>query len=128
MALVQVKSNIDSGQFEAVQEAAVAALESDQSCVREMQKTYSERRDILVSGLRELGLNTPLPKATFYIWTQVPQGYTSQNFSALLLEEGGIVCTPGNGFGESGEGYVRMALTVSKERLEEVVERLKKIL
>jgi LL-diaminopimelate aminotransferase len=127
-ALVQVKSNIDSGQFEAVQEAAVAALESDQSCVREMQKTYSERRDILVSGLRELGLNTPLPKATFYIWTQVPQGYTSQNFSALLLEEGGIVCTPGNGFGESGEGYVRMALTVSKERLEEVVERLKKIL
>jgi len=127
-ALAQVKSNVDSGQFEAIQEAAIAALESDQSCVREMREIYSERRDILVSGLRDLGLDTPFPKATFYVWTPVPKGYTSQDFSTLLLEKAGIVCTPGNGFGNSGEGYVRMALTVSKERMEEVVERLREIL
>jgi len=127
-ALTQVKSNIDSGQFEAIQEAAIAALESNQSCVREMQGIYAERRDILVSGLRDLGLDAPFPKATFYIWTPVPQDYTSQDFSALLLKKAGIVCTPGNGFGNSGEGYVRMALTVSKERMGEVVERLKAIL
>ncbi|MGB9496580.1 MAG: LL-diaminopimelate aminotransferase [Dissulfuribacterales bacterium] len=127
-ALAQVKSNIDSGQFEAVQEAGIAALESDQSCVREMQKIYTERRDILVSGLRDMGLDTPFPKATFYIWTPVPQGYTSRDFCTMLLEKAGIVCTPGSGFGDPGEGYVRMALTVSKERMKEVVERLKKIL
>jgi LL-diaminopimelate aminotransferase len=127
-ALAQVKSNIDSGQFEAIQEAGIAALESDQSCVREMQKIYSERRDILVSGLRDMGLDTPLPKATFYIWTPVPQGYTSRDFSTLLLEKAWIICTPGSGFGDPGKGYVRMALTVSKERMKEVVERLRKIL
>jgi LL-diaminopimelate aminotransferase len=127
-ALTQVKSNIDSGQFEAIQEAGIAALESDQSCVREMQKIYTERRDILVSGLRDMGLDTPFPKATFYIWTPVPQGYTSQDFSTLLLEKAGIVCTPGNGFGNPGEGFVRMTLTVSKERMKEAIERLKKIL
>ncbi|OEU69574.1 MAG: LL-diaminopimelate aminotransferase [Desulfuromonadales bacterium C00003093] len=127
-ALGKVKSNIDSGQFEVVQEAAVAALESDQSCVSEMQAIYTERRDVLVAGLRELGLNAPFPKATFYVWTPVPEGFTSQDFSTLLLEKAGIVCTPGNGFGDSGEGYVRMALTVSKERMGEAVRRLKEIL
>ena len=126
--VAQVKSNIDSGQFEAVQEAGIAALESDQSCIRKMQEIYSERRDILVSGLRDLGLDTPVPKATFYIWTPVPKGYTSKDFSSLLLEQTGVVCTPGNGFGQSGEGYVRMALTVSKERLAEAVERFRQIL
>jgi LL-diaminopimelate aminotransferase len=125
--LAQVKSNIDSGQFEAVQEAGIAALESDQSCIRKMQEIYRERRDILVSGLRDLGLDTPFPKATFYVWTPVPKGYTSKDFSSLLLEKTGIVCTPGNGFGQSGEGYVRMALTVSKERLAEAVERFRQI-
>nr|HDN01220.1 LL-diaminopimelate aminotransferase [Deltaproteobacteria bacterium] len=126
-SLAQVKSNIDSGQFEAVQEAGIAALESDQSCIRKMQEIYRERRDILVSGLRDLGLDTPFPKATFYVWTPVPKGYTSKDFSSLLLEKTGIVCTPGNGFGQSGEGYVRMALTVSKERLAEAVERFRQI-
>ena len=126
--LAQVKSNMDSGQFEAVQEAGIAALESDQSCIRKMQEIYSERRDILVSGLQDLGLDTPVPKATFYIWTPVPKGYTSKDFSSLLLEQAGVVCTPGNGFGQSGEGYVRMALTVSKERLAEAVERFRQIL
>ena len=123
--LRQIKSNVDSGQFEAVQEAAIAALASDQSCVRAMQKVYTERRDTLVSGLRELGLEAPFPKATFYVWIPVPEGHTSTGFSSLLLEEAGIVCTPGNGFGEPGEGYVRMALTVARERMEEVVDRIR---
>ncbi len=127
-ALRQVKSNVDSGQFEAIQEAAIAALDSDQSCVREMQQIYTERRDVIVAGLREIGIDAPSPKATFYIWTPVPKGYSSQEFSSLLLEKAGIVCTPGNGFGEPGEGYIRIALTVSKERLKEAVDRLKKIL
>ncbi len=126
--LKQVKSNIDSGQFEAVQEAAIAALESDQSYVEEMRRIYTGRRDVLVNGLRGLGINAPLPSATFYIWTPVPKGYTSAEFSNLLLERAGIVCTPGNGFGAPGEGYVRMALTVPKERLEEAIQRLKSVL
>ncbi|RUM87997.1 MAG: LL-diaminopimelate aminotransferase [Thermodesulfatator sp.] len=127
-ALKQVKSNVDSGQFEAVEDAAVAALESDQSFVKEMQEIYTRRRDILVEGLKSLGINAMKPKATFYVWITVPDGYTSSSFSSLLLEKAGIVCTPGNGFGEPGEGFVRMALTVPEERMAEVVERLKGVL
>lgn len=126
--LKKVKSNVDSGQFNAIQEAAIAALQSDQSFINEMRKIYSERRDTLVNGLRGLGIDTPYPKATFYVWTPVPKGHTSQSFSGLLLEKAGIVCTPGNGFGAPGEGYVRMALTVPVERLNEAIERLKKVL
>ena len=126
--LKQVKSNVDSGQFNAIQEAAIAALESDQSCVKDMQKIYTERRDVLVSGLRRLGIQAPLPKATFYVWTPVPAGHTSQGFSSLLMEKAGIVVTPGNGFGGPGEGYVRMALTVPVDRLKEVIARLEKVL
>lgn len=127
-ALKKVKSNVDSGQFEAVQAAAATALSSDQSCVKEMQKIYTERRDTLVAGLRDIGLNAPFPKATFYVWCPVPEGYDSSGFSSLLLEEAGIVTTPGNGFGAPGEGYIRLALTVSKERMQEAVERIRKIL
>ena len=127
-ALAKVKGNVDSGQFEAIQEAAIAALESDQSCVKEMQKLYTERRDVLVNGLRSIGLEAPMPKATFYVWTKVPQGHDSASFCSLLLEKAGIVCTPGNGFGDPGEGYVRFALTVPKERLEEAVSRMKEVL
>ncbi len=127
-ALKQVKSNVDSGQFEAVQEAAIAALESDQSCVEEMRRIYTERRDTLVEGLRGIGLDAMKPKATFYVWVKVPEGHTSASFSSLVLEKAGIVCTPGNGFGDPGEGYIRMALTVPAARLEEAVERLKGIL
>ncbi len=127
-ALKQAKSNVDSGQFEAVQEAAIAALESDQSCIAEMQKIYTERRDTLVNGLRAIGLDAPSPSATFYVWCPVPAGYTSAQFCAKVLEEAGIVTTPGNGFGEPGEGYFRMALTVSAERMKEAVERMRKIL
>lgn len=125
--LGQIKSNIDSGAFQAIQIAGIAALESDQSCVKEMQTLYADRRDVLVSGLREAGLNVEKPKATFYLWLEVPKGYTSAEFTAHLLSKAGIVTTPGNGFGAPGEGYIRMALTVRKERLKEAVRRIKEI-
>jgi len=123
-ALGQIKSNIDSGAFQAVQIAGIAALEEDQACVENINRVYTERRDILVDGLVELGLSVEKPRATFYVWFEVPKGYNSAEFTSHLLSNGGIVVTPGNGFGAAGEGYVRMALTVDKERLKEAVERI----
>ena len=122
--LGRIKSNIDSGIFEAIQVAGIEALEGDQQCLADMRDIYTERRDVLIGGLRKLGINVEPPKATFYVWFEVPSGYSSASFAALLLEKSGIVATPGNGFGSPGEGYVRMALTVSKERLAEAVERI----
>lgn len=126
-ALGKVKTNIDSGIFQAIQYAGIEALEGDQSCVEEMKRIYQERRDIMVEGLREVGLSVKPPKATFYLWVRVPEGYTSKEFASHLLRNGGIVVTPGIGFGKHGEGYIRMALTVDKDRLKEAVERIKKI-
>lgn len=126
-ALGQVKSNIDSGAFNAVQEAGITALEASQDCVSRMQRIYQERRDVLIDGLRSVGLNPETPKATFYVWCPVPQGFTSKDFTSLLLREAGIVTTPGSGFGPPGEGYVRFALTVDKERLADAVARIKKL-
>lgn len=122
--LGRIKSNIDSGIFEAIQMAGIEALEGDQGCLDTMRQIYTERRDILVAGLRQLGLKVEPPKATFYVWFLVPEGHNSASFAAILLEKAGIVATPGNGFGDPGEGYVRMALTVSKERLQEAVKRM----
>ena len=126
-ALGQVKSNIDSGAFQAVQYAGIAALEGDQTCVSQMCQTYQERRDILVDGLQSIGLVVERPQATFYVWITVPQGMTSAAFSSRLLTEAGIVTTPGNGFGSAGEGYIRMALTVDSARISEAVNRIRKI-
>lgn len=126
-ALGQVKSNIDSGAFQAIQLAGITALTGDQTCVDQMRKEYTQRRDILVNGLVELGLSVEKPRATFYLWIEVPKGYTSTEFTSHLLTKAGIVVTPGNGFGAAGEGYVRIALTVGQERLKEVVERIRSI-
>jgi len=126
-ALGQIKSNIDSGAFQAVQIAGIAALEGDQGCVDEMNREYTARRDILVKGLIDLGLSVEKPKATFYVWIGVPKGYTSSEFTSHLLLKAGVVCTPGNGFGAPGEGYVRMALTVGQKRMKEAIERIRSI-
>ena len=126
-SLGQVKSNIDSGAFNAVQWAGIAALEGNQDCVIEMQQTYQERRDLLIAGLKRAGIEPAIPKATFYVWCPIPPGFTSSAFTSLLLKECGIVTTPGSGFGEPGEGYIRMALTVSKERIAEAVARIQKL-
>ncbi|MCD6224748.1 MAG: aminotransferase class I/II-fold pyridoxal phosphate-dependent enzyme, partial [Deltaproteobacteria bacterium] len=124
-ALGQVKSNIDSGAFQAVQIAGIAALEGDQACIYEMNEIYTERRDLLVDGLRKLGLTAKKPKATFYVWIDIPDGYTSAEFASHLLTKAGVVATPGNGFGAAGEGYIRMALTVDNKRIKEVLKRIK---
>ena len=126
-ALGKIKSNIDSGAFNAVQMAGITALDSDQSCVAENCRVYQERRDILVQGLKKLGYEVDTPKATFYVWLPVPQGFDSIGFAAHVLEQAGIVVVPGVGFGEPGEGYVRLALTVPQERLEEALARLAKL-
>ena len=119
-----IKSNIDSGVFQAIQVAGIKALRDDQSCVEEMAQVYSRRRDLMVKGLREAGFELESPKATFYLWIKVPEGYTSAQLTTQWLEKG-VVVTPGNGFGEPGEGYVRVALTQKRERLEEAIERIK---
>ena len=125
--LGKVKTNVDSGVFQAVQGAAIAALGSGESATRQIRWTYQERRDVLLPGLRALGLDPVTPAATFYVWIPVPEGYTSASFSTHLLTKAGIVTTPGNGFGKSGEGYIRIALTKEKERIREALDRMKRI-
>lgn len=127
--IAKVKSDIDSGVFTAIQRAGITALDIAETHLEKMNKVYQERRDALVDGLNNIGWTTKKPKATFYVWTRIPKSYKSSiKFAGTVLEKAGIVITPGIGMGEGGEGYVRMALTVSKERMEEAVERLKKIL
>ncbi|MGH7273162.1 MAG: LL-diaminopimelate aminotransferase, partial [Nitrospiria bacterium] len=126
--LGKLKSNLDSGVFQAVQEAGIEAMESGDRLAEEIRKTYQERRDLMVSGLKRIGLEVEFPKATFYLWVAVPRGYHSTQFAALLLSKIGIVTTPGKGFGDSGEGYIRMALTVQRERLAEALRRMEQVL
>ncbi|MDD2679850.1 MAG: LL-diaminopimelate aminotransferase [Candidatus Omnitrophica bacterium] len=126
-ALAKVKSNIDSGVFSAVQLAGIVALSGPQDYVKDMCRLYQERRDCLMQGLDSLGWQAKPPKATFYVWIKVPKGKDSLKFAAALLDKTNIVVTPGIGFGRYGQGYIRMALTVTKDRIKEAVERLKKI-
>ncbi|KRT73076.1 MAG: aminotransferase, LL-diaminopimelate aminotransferase [Deltaproteobacteria bacterium CSP1-8] len=123
----KVKTNVDSGVFQAVQGAGIAALTSSDEVTDAIRRTYQDRRDILVPGLRALGLDPVEPGGTFYVWIPVPKGYTSASFCAHLLERAGIVTTPGSGFGKSGEGYIRIALTKEKVRLREALTRMRKV-
>ncbi len=125
--LSQIKSNIDSGAAQAIQWAGIEALEGPQDCLTELNAIYQKRRDLMVAGLKKVGLGVEAPRATFYLWIEVPKGYTSTRTTAHLLEQAGIVTTPGNGFGDPGEGYFRISLTVPEERLEEAVSRLNRV-
>jgi len=125
--LAQAKSNLDSGIFQAVQEAGIEALRLGDAIVEPSRKIYQERRDILVDGLRAVGLECEKPRATFYVWVSCPKGLSSADFTTKLLDEAGVVTTPGNGFGEAGEGYVRFTVCVDKERLREVAERIRRV-
>jgi len=125
--LAQAKSNLDSGIFQAVQEAGIEAMKLGESIVAPNRKIYQERRNILVDGLRAVGLECEKPKATFYVWVSCPKGLSSAQFTAKLLDEAGVVTTPGNGFGDAGEGYVRFTVCVDKERLREVAERIRRV-
>ncbi len=124
-ALMRVKSNIDSGQSQAIQEMGIAAIGLPQTWIDANNAVYRRRRDRVVAGLREIGLDAIAPKAGLYIWAKVPPGYTSAEFAKLLLDERDIVVTPGRGYGPSGEGYIRLSLTTPDDRIEEGLRRLK---
>lgn len=123
--LRSVKSNIDSGIFQAIQLAGCAALEGPQDHLVGLVRLYHERRDVLVDGLASLGWGVSRPKATFYVWAKVPSGHSSIELARGLLEKVGVVVAPGIGFGQMGKGYVRMSLTVDRERLQRAVERIR---
>ena len=125
--LAQAKSNLDSGIFQAVQEAGIEALKLGDSIIEPSRKIYQERRDLLVSGLRAIGLDCEKPRATFYVWVATPKGLSSAEFTAKLLDEAGVVTTPGNGFGDAGEGYVRFTVCLDQQRLKEVAERIRQV-
>jgi LL-diaminopimelate aminotransferase len=125
--LGKIKTNIDSGVFQGIQYAGIEALNNYTLGIEERRKIYEERRDIFCKGLEEVGLNYYPPKATFYVWFEVPEGVSSKDYASKILTETGIVVTPGNGFGNYGEGYIRVSITIAKERLIEAVERLKDV-
>jgi len=126
--LGKIKTNLDSGVFQAVQEAAIVALETEDSILSKIRMTYRERRDTLFNGLRKIGMHVTKPDATFYIWAKIPSRFDSMGFVKHLLNRAGVLATPGNGFGDAGEGYVRFALTAPVEKIQEAVERIEKIL
>ena len=122
--LGRVKTNVDSGVFQAVQEAGIAALDGPQDYVAHVRGVYQERRDLMVAGLRKLGFPVTPPRATFFVWAPVPDGSDSRKWASRLLQEAGVVVTPGVGFGPAGEGFYRIALTVDKVRIAEALDRL----
>jgi len=123
--LGQVKTNLDSGVFKAIQRAAIAAYSTSEEELQAVMSVYKNRRNIIVKGLQSLGWPIEPPKATLYVWAPVPQGYSSAEFVSLLLEKCGIIVPPGNGYGAAGEGFFRIALTVADQRMHEAIQRMK---
>ncbi len=123
--LRQVKSNVDSGVFKAIQKAAIAAFSTSDAELWALMSGYQKRRDIIVQGLQSLGWPIEPPEATLYIWVPVPLGYSSQEFVSLLLDRCGIMVAPGNGYGVNGEGFFRIALTIPEERMYEAIQRMR---
>lgn len=121
----RLKTNVDSGLFEAIQMTGVAALKGPSGPLERMNETYTRRRDLVVSALREIGVDVATPKGTIYVWAPVPEGHTSTSFCELVLEEAAVVISPGSMYGPSGEGFFRIALTAPDERIEEAVERMR---
>ena len=126
-ALMRVKSNIDSGLSQAIQEMGIEAFSLSNDWIKKNNDIYKKRRDKVVATLNEIGLHANAPKATLYIWTKVPEGYTSASFTEKLLEEANVVVTPGNGYGSAGEGYVRLSLTIPDDQIDEGLKRLSKL-
>jgi len=124
-ALGTVKNNIDSGIFKALQRACCVALDNSEELIGGLNETYGRRRNLVIKGLNELGWDYAAPAATFYLWVPLPDGIDSTDFASLLLEECGVIVTPGIGYGSAGEGFFRVALTLPDERLQEVIDRLK---
>lgn len=123
-ALFRFKSNIDSGIPQAIQEAAIEALLGPQEDVAIRSRILQARRDKIVDALQQIGLKVQKPKAAFYIWARVPDGYTSVEYVAELLDKAGMAVTPGTGYGREGEGYIRLSITQPDARFNEGVKRL----
>ncbi len=126
-AMKRLKTNIDSGIFDAVQRAGIAAIDGPQDHLADCIDIYTRRRNLLCDGLKSMGIVVEPPRGSIYIWAPVPEGHTSESFTTHLLDEAGIVVAPGTGYGAGGAGYIRFSLTVTDERLEEGVERLRKV-
>ncbi len=126
-ALMRVKSNLDSGIPQAIQYAAIEALNGPQDCIPHNVAIYQRRRDRLVETLTKVGLRMVPPKASLYVWARIPQGYISAQFAAKLIDQIGVVVTPGSGYGKYGEGYIRLSLTVPDDQFDRGVERLSKL-
>lgn len=127
-ALGRVKSNIDSGIFNAIQKAGIAALDGPQDIIDEMRATYLRRRNMVVGTLAKIGIEAEAPKATIYVWVKVPAGHSSVSFAELILEKAGVVVPPGSAYGPSGEGFIRISLTIPDERLKEALDRISQTL
>jgi LL-diaminopimelate aminotransferase len=126
-ALARTKTNIDSGIFRPIQDAAVLALSGDQSWLQERNEIYRQRRDLILAALAELGIHAAKPLASLYVWAGTPSGFSSEAFARRLLEEASISITPGTAFGPGGEGYVRISLGMSTERIREATDRMKRL-
>jgi LL-diaminopimelate aminotransferase len=122
--LFVIKSNVDSGVNQAIQRMGITALKGDQACIADNTATYQRRRDRLVEALRACGLRVQSPKASLYVWARVPEGFTSAEFAARLIDDIGVVVTPGPNFGKSGEGYVRLSITAPDDRVDEGAQRM----
>ncbi len=121
----RLKTNVDSGLFEAIQLAGAAALDGPREPIEEMNAIYARRRDLVVSALGEIGVDVTPPKGTIYVWAPVPDGHTSTSFAELVLEEAAVVVSPGSMYGPSGEGFFRISLTAPDDRITEAVERMR---
>ncbi len=127
-ALGTVKSNIDSGVFTAIQDAAIEAMLGPQEVTREISALYQRRRDLVIDALSKIGISARKPKGTIYVWARVPEGYDSAGFATKILEEANVIVAPGNAYGPSGEGYIRISLATPDDRLVEAIERIKNAL
>jgi LL-diaminopimelate aminotransferase len=127
-ALGTVKSNIDSGVFTAVQDAAIEALLGPQDSIDRLNEIYQRRRDFVIDALDKIGISARVPKGTIYVWAKIPEGYDSAGFAAKVLEEANVIVAAGTAYGPSGEGYVRISLSTPDDRLEQAIERIKNTL
>jgi alanine-synthesizing transaminase len=130
-ALTRIKSYLDYGMFQPIQIAAIIALNEDQACVNEIVEVYKERRDALISGLNRIGWEVPPPKGTMFVWAEIPEQFKhmgSVEFAKMLIREAKVAVSPGLGFGQYGEGYVRLALVENNHRINQAVRGLRKVM
>lgn len=130
-ALIKIKSYLDYGMFQPIQIASIVALRGPQDCVEEFRKIYESRRNVLINGLHNAGWNVESPKATMFVWAKIPEQFRkmgSLEFAKLLINEGGVAVSPGIGFGEGGDEYVRFALVENEHRIKQAAKGIKKVL